>query len=205
MAIYAIDRSASNTYDVGTGQQDMQRVSSRLLNEISSAFIQGRMSLANDSSLTLQVPVDHDDDGDVLDDNYMLEWGAVDQDGVVRLGYTMNYVFVPAASGKTYSESALDIDFNEDGDKSDTFALGGIHKQWFDVSGTMTGSGPIFSTDKVLFEAGSPIFTRIDDTGVADAVGRNIQIFIIVVFEDKRNNVYTRTARTTASPRNPTE
>ncbi|TET37693.1 MAG: hypothetical protein E3J72_04810 [Planctomycetota bacterium] len=204
MAIYAIDRSAKNTYDVGTGQQDMQRISSRLLNQISSAFIQGRMTFANESSLTLQVPVDHDDDDDVLDDNYMIEWGAVDKDGVVQRGYSVSYAFVPAASGKTYSESALDIDFNEDGDKSDTFALGAIHKQWLDVSGTMAGSSPI-STDKVLFEAGSPIFARIDDTGTADAAGKNIRIFFIVVFEDRRNNVYHRAVRTTAAPRNPIE
>ncbi|MHC4661982.1 MAG: PulJ/GspJ family protein [Planctomycetota bacterium] len=202
LGIYAVDRSARHTQEIGTGHQVMQQVSSQLINELTGATMQGRLVLANESSVTLQLPIDLDGDGDVLDNSYQVEWGIVLKDGTPVGCGSVTYSFVPASPGVTHSESAHNIDFNEDGDTADIFTLGAIHKSWRNGSDFQIEENQI-SPENILFTAENPVFSRYDDSGMANPDGDNVRIFLIVRFVDRRGGMYSRATRTTVSPRNP--
>ncbi len=109
---------------------------------------------AGSYSLRFLVPVDHDDDGDMLGTNLQIEWGCVrpdagdpataltktfngqflDQEHVSSGGSAQKFyttlAFVPTSPATSFNESERKIDLNRDGDTTDTFELGRLEKQY---------------------------------------------------------------------------
>ncbi|HLG42330.1 MAG TPA: prepilin-type N-terminal cleavage/methylation domain-containing protein [Planctomycetota bacterium] len=108
------DRTSINAYLHNQGRI----VSEALIREIHESRI---VSVASQNdSMVIQVPVDYDGDGDVLDGAGLVEYGFRDPANAQapRLSWTATYSTVV---DETHSEAALRIDINKDGDKTDTF------------------------------------------------------------------------------------
>jgi len=89
---------------------------------------------AENESIVLQVPVDHDGDGDVLDANGAVEYGFRDPANgqAPRLGWTATYT---AVVEEDHSEPALKININKDGDKNDVFVSCRLERVVKDAAG----------------------------------------------------------------------
>lgn len=103
-------------------------------------------------SLRFLVPVDHDDDGDMLGTNMQIEWGCVRPDAPASPApantfkgqyldmahassasaqkFYTTVAFVSTSPATYFSESSRNIDLNGDGDRTDTFELGRLEKQY---------------------------------------------------------------------------
>ncbi len=78
---------------------------------------------STNSWINFKVPVDHDADGDVLDDSFAIEWGAFEE-GVPTLSNWTYYYF--NVTGTYFEGTSGNIDLNRDGDKTDQFYMGDI-------------------------------------------------------------------------------
>jgi len=129
--VMSVLKTANDNMAVDIPQGDMENIGHRLVEQIErmvrpSAATQITLPGGDGHAIQYMVPVDHDGDGDVLDDTFTIEWGAFEQ-GVPTLGNFMIYQFVPAAGANgTFTESANGIDANRDGDLGDVFRRGYI-------------------------------------------------------------------------------
>ncbi|MBN2713407.1 MAG: type II secretion system protein [Planctomycetes bacterium] len=99
------------------------------------------ISIYGDDNFRFLVPVDHDDDGDVLDfsgDSPVVEWGAVrddyfpgdflDKSHETSSSTQSFYTTIRYVKTGTFTEGDRGIDLNRDGDTVDTFDVGHLEK-----------------------------------------------------------------------------
>lgn len=119
-------RSASEKLLESTVQVKAERTLKMLSDEIVSADSLAPIVSADGSSITIQIPMDHDGDGTTLDksNNFNLELGAVTSGGSLYNG-TITYRFVQQ---KSLSEATEGLDLNADNDQNDSFDMGYLEK-----------------------------------------------------------------------------
>ncbi|MHC4872351.1 MAG: PulJ/GspJ family protein [Planctomycetota bacterium] len=143
---------------------DLDRTADRAVDKMSQelrgAFIPGDAPAdwvtplnAGAADISYLVAVDHDNDNDELDANLAAEWGCIREDyspgeflDLSRLTdpnnptdrFYQQYRFV---ENGTFDEAAQRADINNDGDSTDTFALGYIEKRY--LSGSCTNAGSV--------------------------------------------------------------
>lgn len=124
---------------------DMVRV---LTNSLQPAMLPV-FNLAGDNQLTYLEPVDFDNDGDTLNADLKIEWGAIrpDQTGINRQFQDKGWVWndtletwqtvtteqtftttIRFAKTSSFSEATKNIDLNHDGDLADVFAIGRLER-----------------------------------------------------------------------------
>lgn len=117
----------------------------------------------SNESLVLQVPVDHDDDGDVVDDHTgQVEYGYFDAGGKPRLGWTVTY---RAVVESILSEAEAGRDFNGDGMQNTTFAVCRLDREVRDASGRLQDT---LTLVRDLFLNADPLDGDVDGDGTGD-------------------------------------
>lgn len=149
VVISMIGMTLSSAYGVGAEVQISARGNlevSRVLDTMARRFTSSPRIIAfNDTSLLFQEPVDHDSDGDIVDSNSVVEFGAED-----NLGWSYEYLWVQTGS---FSESTHGVDVNSDGDEGDLFQEGGLVLRVVDSSGVEQGRNTVAGAGVVLQEA----------------------------------------------------
>lgn len=136
-----------------------------------SANIVG-LPLVGSGTMRFMVPVDHDGDGDALDGNLDIEWGAqreeVDLAGktVEILAATTIFRYIPTGS---FSEAGR-IDLNRDGDTADTFDVGRIEKVYEGGTTTAYPGVPAVTYSQIVVEIVDSV-VRLQGQDVADIDG----------------------------------
>lgn len=111
---------------------------------------------ATNEQIELQVPVDHDGDGDVLDDAGAIDWGYQGQ-----LGWRVRYRAVPE---ETWDEAALQIDVNRNG-VTEIFVRCRIEREILDPLGGVADTSTL---DREVLLLQSPLNGDVDGDGQAD-------------------------------------
>lgn len=145
-----------NTYNLETSTA---KATEMILEELKSAQILAiETHDQHRACLIYQVPIDWDDDGDVIDDNGNVEWGATWSDYEPNNPENLlNHVYVLWLKPETewsrnYSEAeyAQNIDYNGDGDQYDNFLRGTL------VLDLYTSTADLFSGSNDEFLAFAP-------------------------------------------------
>jgi len=198
-------QSAQVAYNQGMAKYRGQIACQSILTRITTEVMQSTLiGVAGDgSSVSLQVPVDHDGDGDVISDAGDVEYGAKGQ-----LDWTMTLAF---AAARNLSEATDKVDYNDDGDKTDSLVAGRVMLSFQDTGGATQASSPI-SPPRVLGTSplggdldgdgtNDPLFQRVDDDGAPDANGDNLKIDIFLFAIDRRRTNFLGRGVTIISPR----
>jgi len=90
--------------------------------------------------ICFQVPVDHDEDGDITDANLATEWGAKRED-LYPTDYRDAYIAYRFRAVGTFDEAARRYDLNRDGDMNDVFDVGHL-ETIYTAGGTHLGQPP---------------------------------------------------------------
>jgi hypothetical protein len=103
-------------------EREGNEIIDRMAESLRTANVQA-LATAGDDNVSFQVPVDQNNDGDVLGTDLSVQWGGRNEDDTVSLGGSMGFQFVQTGQ---FSESARNIDLDLDGSTSTTFDLGHI-------------------------------------------------------------------------------
>lgn len=168
---------------MGTANLSAQTTSTKCLEEIARKIRQGRLVgiSADRLAIALQFPVDHDQDGDILDEHFNVEWGGNDQ-----LGWSLRYRF--EASGQ-FEESKIGLagaDLNHNGSRTETSTVGRILDDMFDQDGNLVESRRM-TPPQILIDAADSdldgdgnddhvLFDRVNDSAAYDPAGCNVRI-----------------------------
>lgn len=147
--------TGTNTYNQISARSYVQERGLRFLEEI-TPIISGAdgatLSISADhTSVTFKVPVDWDNDGDVLAaDARTIEYGAPAglTDNTPTLGNKYRFQFVQ--DGVVLNEPADKIDYNEDGNLNDRFVKGHIEKAILNAGGAVVGASVTLDRDVML-------------------------------------------------------
>ncbi len=172
-------------YDLGLGHSLLEQETDLFSQQLERSLREARVISLGTSFLEFQQPVDHDDDGDVIDPSGALELGA---DGT--LAYKTLYNVVVTG---TFVEAERSYDLNRDGDMSDSLGLAVIEENIIDdgspganvdtrvlVRNVVTNLAQIGGDIDGDGEA-DPIFLRTDFLGRPDDNGRTLRIKILRV------------------------
>lgn len=172
-------------YDLGLGHSLLEQETTLFSQGLERSMREARLLSVGTSFLEFQQPVDHDDDGDVIDLNGTLELGA---DGT--LGYKTLYNVVITS---TFVESLRNYDLNGDGDTDDSLGLATIEENIItdDVPGAnvstsilvrnVVTSYPEIGSDIDNDGVADPIFLRVNYLGQPDPQGRTLRIKMLRV------------------------
>lgn len=124
---------------------DLDREADRVVFQLASVLRSARIpgdapddwvqDLENDpTTIKFFVPVDADGDGDDLDPNLDVEWGAIREDlnsgqYLDAAGDRYYTVYLFSQTG-TYAETTRNLDLNRDGDATDTYRVGRLIKRY---------------------------------------------------------------------------
>jgi len=138
----AFMKSSFEGYDVQKTNCDSQRAAQQVLEriaiELRPAKVVGAIP-ADGASIVMQVPVDPQGDGVVVDANGAIEWGAPEDTGDV-VGSAITYRFVQTG---TLRESADGRDYNGNGRMTDSFAVGHVARTTTRGRTTKLGEGAV--------------------------------------------------------------
>ena len=175
---------ANENLEVDIPQGDMENIGRRLVEQIERMVRSsgsGHITVGADGSwIEFQIPVDHDNDGDVLDRNFAIQWGSIEApnpplwpDGEPTPLHATRYRFLQT---RTYAEAAAgntNVNLGRDFARDDTYALGNIvfdtlvsYPGGAAVSGGWTSS---FGTDMVILRNGA-FGGDMDGDAVADPI-----------------------------------
>ena len=207
-AIFATVIRSQNAYNQGLTQMRVQSESNRLMGEIVELIRESKVvSIAdNGCSITLQRPVDHDGDGDVVSDDWETEYGYTWGDPRTDyLDATLEIVFEVTG---TSTESGLSADLNQDGDQSDVFTSGVLRKRYYDDSGNLqherTFSGDLVFVGDVDGDSTiDPLFQRVNHGGIVDANGRCVLAMFLIISVAPDGYPHVMDLGTIITPRNP--
>lgn len=128
IAVIALVLSTKTAQYVGDEilQNDLHNKTETTLKKVAGYLSQStRLGVSADgTSVTLQVPIDVNGNGSVLDASGVLEFGVQTEDGQTGNG-VITFIFVV---DRQLSEIALGRDLNGDGDRNDIFDLGFIER-----------------------------------------------------------------------------
>jgi len=188
LMVFGIVSSSAGVHDWGMVTLRSQSTASNLIGMVCTELSRARLLSVEvgeaQCRISFQVPVDWDGDGDLLDSNGELEWGALDQ-----LGWTCTLTFEQA---RTVSEVVDNEDYNHDGDRVDVFALGHLSKKYTDPSGAVQHTIDIMP-DMIVVRydhlggdvdgdgVDDPMFRRVDAAGVENVDGSNVEVAIWIL------------------------
>ncbi|MEW6358746.1 MAG: hypothetical protein AB1696_20590 [Planctomycetota bacterium] len=178
-AVLGMYGAGQDACSVGSANLSVQTVNTTCMAEMTRQIRESRIfGMAADGSwIRLQVPVDHDSDGDALDEDRNIEWGAAE-----RLNWFLEYAYhteagLGAGEG-TFEErkaGGMGIDLNGDGDKNDVIEFGCVVENIKDENGVIVSSRQITPRCIVLDMDGDGVreamFQRIYGNGTADPDG----------------------------------
>lgn len=154
------------------------------------------LPFAGGNSLTYQLPVDEDGDGDCLDGNLDIVWGAIVPNQVPS-GFTdLTLPQIQYVPRRVYSEGAEGFDLNRDGDRADIFLVGRLeHVLPSGASATrnvvIEPQTLALTGDYVLQEQNNAAVGDVNGDGVADPLfwidGDTLRLNLFVSDTDEAN------------------
>jgi len=173
---------------IGNANLNLQMTSTRCMSEMTRRLRAARILQYDDVTgmwLDFQVPVDHDGDGDILDDDNLVEWGAER-----NVGWYYRYAYVKRGEFDESDQGVDGVDLNRDGDTGDDWSLGSIVEQLYSDTGILmrtrwlspscvvtTPEGWGFGGDVNGDWAPDPLFTRLTREGNTDpTAGTNVRV-----------------------------
>ncbi|NOZ21438.1 MAG: prepilin-type N-terminal cleavage/methylation domain-containing protein [Planctomycetes bacterium] len=179
LAVLGIYGAGQDACSLGSANLSLQTLNTRCMTQMTRQIRESHIfGIAADGSwIRLQVPVDYDGDGDAIDDDKNVEWGAED-----RLNWLLEYAYYTEAGsgteGWTFNEKKSGnggIDLNGDGDRDDMIEFGCIVANIKDENGAIVSSRQITPRCIVLDIDGDgirePLFKRIYANGTTDQDG----------------------------------
>jgi len=205
-AVFGSLHSSQIAYNQGMTETRLQEAANRVMSQIVRMIKESRVvSVGGDGmEITLQVPVDHDADGDVIDGSWNVEYGTK-WGGADHLDGTCKIIFEVMGNS---SESALDSDLNQDGDQADNFTSGRVHIRCYNDTGVLkeerTISGNLIFVGDVDGDGSlEPIFERVDHRGFVDPDGKCILAMFMVMLVGRDGVPHVLDMTTMITPRNP--
>jgi hypothetical protein len=205
-AIFATVIRSQNAFNQGVTQMKVQSEANKLMGKIIDLIRESKvLSVAdNGCSITLQRPVDHDGDDDVVSDDWETEYGYTWL-GTDYLDATLEIVFEVTG---TSTEGSLDSDLNQDGDQVDVFTSGVLRRRYYDDNGDLqhevTFSGDLVFVGDVDGDSTiDPLFQRVNHGGIVDASGRCVLAMFLILSVAPDGYPHVMDLATIVTPRNP--
>lgn len=118
---FMVSISAGNAYNAGMLDLSLQLAANTTMESMNSQLAKGYLAAANlcePSRILFQTAVDHDGDGDFVDDDLYVDWGAE-----TTKGNYLSFEF-DGAGCPVLQEKEHGFDYNHDGDKADALQTG---------------------------------------------------------------------------------
>lgn len=173
-------------YQALTLEQDANNVLDEMVQRLRSARLTPRTGKPLDldptdtapweaSQICFQMPVDHDDDNDIMKVNASneteIEWGSV-RDDVVPSDYLDGRMAYQFTKDREFNEADRRYDLNRDGDMTDQFDIGHIEIEYpEDYLGTHDGVEPDASGRIAIRMMSGNSVVRVRNTEVGDIDG----------------------------------
>lgn len=196
LAVLGVFTVGQDVCNLGTANLAVQLLNTKSFAEMTRTIRESNIVSvsADGSTITLQKPVDPDDDGDVLNDANQIEWGAEYQ-GADHLGWYIRYAYVQDRVYRESLEGKGGFDLNRNGVTNDVFGLGRIVEEIWDNNGTAGAGDDVLRSSRAITPpyivmtaspaiggdvngdgVGDVLFFRLNDQGVYDNTGHNIRI-----------------------------
>ena len=122
--VSSVSESSGVLNQVTSMQQKANEIIEKMAESLREAKVQG-LATAGDNNITFQIPVDYDNDQDLMDNAMAIEWGTkrMDLADTPVKGLTQKYEFVKTGE---FSEASRSVDLNQDDDLNDVFDVGHV-------------------------------------------------------------------------------
>jgi len=210
-ALFTSLLSSQKAYNFGMSELLLQETANRIVAQMVEKIresSESRIIIDNDNGcvITLQRPVDHDDDGDIFDANWNVEYGEY-YGNAFHLDAYCQIVFEMTGS---LSEATLE-DLNDDGDIADSYQCGQIRLCYYDSNGVLKeqkiiSESLVFVGDTDGNQTIEPMFQRVDLNGNIDsdpAKNNCIQLRYMIMKLNRGKDPHILRMVTRISPRNP--